>query len=362
MRRRPSPLALPIGDKAYDDTSTATILTSGLAGVLPNDVVSLVGGSAAFSDKNAATGKTVTITGFSLGGSDAGNYALTSTSATNTASINPLTLNVTTTGVDRAYDGTSVATVTYADNRLSNDVLVVSGSASFADPNVGTNKPVTVTNLAINGTDAGNYNLTATTASTSANITSVMLTVTADSYTRGVGATNPIFTASYTGFVNAEGTNILQGAPLPACSADTNSPEGSYAITITNGSLSATNYTFTFVNGTLTVVPANLLFSDDFTRDSDPLPLLPPWAVQSGNWTVTGGVLVGGTNNPMSYGYAYIDTNWTDYSVEAKIQLSSLGAFGGGIGGRLNAATGAHYAAWICPPDPAIRARLVRCA
>src|SRR5689334_7724654 len=60
-------------------------------------------------------------------------------------------------------------------------------------------------------------------------------------------------------------------------------------------------------------------------------------------------MLVGGTNDPLSYGFAFIDTNWTDYSVEGKIQFSATDAFGGGLGGRLNPATGAHYAAWIYP-------------
>src|SRR4051812_45381486 len=81
-------------------------------------------------------------------------------------------------------------------------------------------------------------------------------------------------------------------------------------------------------------------FSDDFLRGTDPGPLT-PWVVQSGVWTVTGGVLAGGTNPLFSYGFAFITNSWTDYAVQARIRLGA-GAFGAGIGGRLNPATGSH--------------------
>jgi hypothetical protein len=51
-----------------------------------------------------------------------------------------------------------------------------------------------------------------------------------------------------------------------------------------------------------------------------------------------------------SYGYVFhADDSWADYSVQGDVQFSSTNAFGGGIGGRLNPATGSHYAAWIYP-------------
>jgi VCBS repeat-containing protein len=93
------------------------------------------------------------------------------------------------------------------------------------------------------------------------------------------------------------------------------------------------------------------LFSDNFTRGSDPGPLT-PWIAQSGNWTVTGGALKAGTNTTMTYGNLYITNNWSDYSVQARMQFP-VGAFGGGLGGRVNTANGAHYAAWIYPENSA---------
>jgi len=53
-------------------------------GVVGGDSVSLSAGSAtgAFSDKNAGIGKTVTVSGFSVTGTDAGNYSLGQPAAT----------------------------------------------------------------------------------------------------------------------------------------------------------------------------------------------------------------------------------------------------------------------------------------
>ena len=51
----------------------------------------------------------------------AGNYAASST--TGTLSVNRATLTVTATGVNRVYDGSTGATVTLSDNRVSGDSL-----------------------------------------------------------------------------------------------------------------------------------------------------------------------------------------------------------------------------------------------
>ena len=90
-------------------------------------------------------GKAVTVNGITITGSDGGNYSLASTTATATANITPLSLTVGATGVNKVYDGTTVATVTLGDNRVAGDVFAdANSSASFADKNVGTGKAVTV--------------------------------------------------------------------------------------------------------------------------------------------------------------------------------------------------------------------------
>ncbi len=84
------------------------------------------------------------------------------------------------------------------------------------------------------------------------------LTLTADPQTRVVGAANPALTASSSGFVNGDTAQVLTGSPSCSTLATPSSPPGSYPITCAAGSLSAANYEFIFVDGTLTIVQARL--------------------------------------------------------------------------------------------------------
>ena len=56
---------------------------------LGSDDVSDSYSSAAFADKNVGSNKTVSVSGITLTGADAGNYQLASTNASTTASITP---------------------------------------------------------------------------------------------------------------------------------------------------------------------------------------------------------------------------------------------------------------------------------
>jgi hypothetical protein len=85
--------SITANNKVYDGTTAATIASRTLTGVIGGDAVSLVGGTATFSDKNVGNGKTVTATGLSLSGSAAGNYQVNSTANT-TANITPAPLSI----------------------------------------------------------------------------------------------------------------------------------------------------------------------------------------------------------------------------------------------------------------------------
>jgi hypothetical protein len=120
----------------------------------------------------------VSISGVSLSGADAGNYNLTSNSASSTANITARTLNLSYSGVNKVYDGDQLAAVTHSDDRLSGDALTLSQSASFADKNVGTGKTVNITGISLSGADASNYALPSNSASARADITAKVLTIT----------------------------------------------------------------------------------------------------------------------------------------------------------------------------------------
>ncbi|KAA3436099.1 YDG domain-containing protein [Rufibacter hautae] len=168
--------SIKAADKVYDGNATASITERNLAGVLSEDKVTYTGGTGTFSDKNVGTDKTVTSTGLSLTGVDAGNYTVNST-ATTLASITGRSLTVTASAQNKEYDGNTTATVTLSSNKLGSDIVTTAfTSATFADKNIGT-KAVTVAGITIEGLDAGNYTLVNTTATTTATITAKALTI-----------------------------------------------------------------------------------------------------------------------------------------------------------------------------------------
>jgi hypothetical protein len=132
-------------------------------------------------------------------------------------------------------------------------VSLSGGTASFDNQNVGTGKVVTVTELSLTGGAAGNYALDSDTVTASADITPATLIVTANNAARTYGLPNPPFTASYLGFVGGDTEEVLSGAPDLSTTATQASAPGSYPISAGQGSLSATNYLFSFVDGTLTI-------------------------------------------------------------------------------------------------------------
>jgi hypothetical protein len=133
------------------------------------------------------------------------------------------------------------------------DTTVVAGAAS-----------VTYTLPA--GTAADSYTIVATynpssnfTTSTNAatlTIGKANLTVTAEAKTRQYSDANPTFTVSYTGFKSPDTllTSDVNGAPTCTTTATPLvSPAASYPITCLIGTLSSNNYTFGFVDSSLTV-------------------------------------------------------------------------------------------------------------
>ena len=106
---------------------------------------SYVGGTATFDNKNVGTAKTVTVTGITLSGADAGNYTLNST-ATTTADITARDRDRRSVTADnKVYDGTTAATRHPLAHRRRRRRRREpdSGTATFANKNVGTGKTVT---------------------------------------------------------------------------------------------------------------------------------------------------------------------------------------------------------------------------
>ncbi|MGB9106213.1 MAG: YDG domain-containing protein, partial [Terriglobales bacterium] len=191
-------------NKVYNTTNVAA-LNLGSAAIIggastdtdnkfyTGDTVNLNTTSAAgnFANKNAGTAKAVTVTGLALTGTDAGNYSVSDASgATANITQKPITATAITAS-NKVYNANTVATLalgsaaitggaaTDTDNKFYNGDTVnlntTSAAGNFANKNVGTGKAVTITGLALTGTDAPNYSVSDASSAT-ANITAKPIT------------------------------------------------------------------------------------------------------------------------------------------------------------------------------------------
>lgn len=217
-------------DKVYDGNTTATLSgTAALTGIVGSDNVSLSGSPTAnFNDKKVGTDKPITVSGYSLTGTDAGNYTLTQPTGLK-ANITAKALTVTgAVAQDKVWDGTTAATITGAtlSGLISPDVVTISGGGTFAQSNAGNNIAVTA-GLTLGGTDAGNYSLTQPTG-LKANITKKAPTITTSAINILVGGnytlpgsnitsdSNGAFSYSITagGHATYDGASTLNGISL----------------------------------------------------------------------------------------------------------------------------------------------------
>ena len=238
--------------KVYGDLEPTLTWTA--SGLTNGDTVSVFTGAL-----DRATGENVGTYLIGLGDLDAGsNYTTVLDAAPVTFEITKRALTIAAHGVDRMYDGTDVATVTFTDNRLSGDTLSIAyGSALFDDRNAGTAKTINVTGISISGTDAGNYTFN-TTASTSADITQRSITVTAQANTKvadGNTSAAAIPAVSVSPIAAGDTAAFVETYDTPAASTGkTLTPSG-----VVNDGNSGLNYAYTFVpvaTGIITPGPA----------------------------------------------------------------------------------------------------------
>src|SRR5438477_619258 len=272
------------GDSSYATSSGATSLTVTPASlnVTANDMTRQYGIANPALDatitgfKNGETLGTSDVTGSASctttanSGSLVGNYTITCTAGSltshnytftfgsGTLHVTQAVLTVTADAKSKIYGaGNPAPTYTITGFVNGDPASVASGTANCA---------TTATILS----GVGGYPITCTQGTLSATnyafsfvggtvtVTQATLTVTADPQSRVYGAGNPALTYIITGFVNGDAASVVSGTANCSTTATLLSGVGGYSITCTQGTLSATNYTFGFVGGTLTVTQATL--------------------------------------------------------------------------------------------------------
>ena len=191
--------------------------------------------------------------GLSLTGSGASNYSLLPYTTATSWTVNPKTLTVTGLTVsNKVYDGTTTANFSVGTLGLSGIVgsdavqlSVGTVGVAFADKNVGTAKPLTLTGLGLSGSAAGNYTL-----GMSANITQLPSV----SWTGGATG-NWSNAANWTGGIIPEGPGNVGTVNIP--SGTTVTYDAGVPGSTTLGSVSS--------SGTVNMAAGNLATTGAFT-------------------------------------------------------------------------------------------------
>jgi len=237
------------------------VYTASYSGFVNSDTEAALGGSLSFSREP---------------GEDVGSYlitpsGLTSTNysisyATGALEITPADLLVTADNKTKVYgDADPAFSVSYAGFVNGDTEAALGGSLSFSrEPGEDVGSYL----ITPSGLTSTNYSISYATGALE--ITKADLLVTADNTAKVYGETDPAFTVSYAGFVNAD-TEAALGGSL-SLSRELGEDVGSYLITPSG--LTSTNYTISYATGTLEITPADLLVTaDNKTKvygDADP--------------------------------------------------------------------------------------------
>jgi hypothetical protein len=165
-----------------------------------------------------------------------------------TYGVNQISLGATaTSGLDVAYSVSSTSPAT------------VSGSGSSAVLNVTGAGTIAVTAAQAGGTSTAGIYAAATSVTQDVTVSNASLAVTADSLHMIYGASVPTLTYNTSGWVSSadqSSSTVVTGTPTLSTTATSTKDSGTYPITIDCSSMSSSDYTFTCVNGTMTITGA----------------------------------------------------------------------------------------------------------
>ncbi|MBN1990839.1 MAG: T9SS type A sorting domain-containing protein, partial [Bacteroidales bacterium] len=228
-------------------------------------------------DASALSG-TLAYTGNAATATNAGTYTITPQGVTSdnyeisfvngSLEIGRAPLTVTADDKAKTYDGGAFTAFTSTFSGFVNgeDDSVLGGALTY-------------TGAATTATNAGNYTITPqgvtsdnyeiTFVNGSLEIGKAALTVIADNKTKNEGEENPMFTFTYSGFIGNDTANDIDEQPTASTTATADSPAGEYPIILVGGM--DNNYTFTLVNGTLTVEEITYAISFTVTSKESPV-------------------------------------------------------------------------------------------
>lgn len=212
------------------------------------------------------------------------NYVLDGKSyLTGTFTIVPATLNLTASVTSLTYNGTSQ-------------------NLSYSVTGAGVDTNYSVSNTSY--TNAGSYTATLTKSSNNYvlgtstipwTISKAALTITSNNASMTYGSSLPTFGYTPSGFKGSDTSSVITGLVTHSTTGSSTANAGTYTITPNVAGLSATNYTFTAANGTLTINKATLTGVAS-TRTTTYNGDVQSVDITSINGTYTGSTSAGGAN------------------------------------------------------------------
>lgn len=254
--------------------------------------------------------------------------------------VNAATLTITADNVSISYGSTPTLTASYSGFVNTDSQNSVFSTSPTLTTTGGATSSVGTYTISVSGAVLNNSNYTITYVQGLLTITAATLTITADNQYKVQGTANPTFTVSYSGFVNSDSqASIVTTNATVNTTATTSSPVGSYTLTPSGAVLNSSNYTISYVNGTLTIVAASYDWTGaNGTSWTDPL-----------NWTVNGLAVSSypgsGTSDAVNIGVSSSYTSITNFPVitstlSNSISVLTVGSNGGAS--TLNINSGAN--------------------
>ncbi len=248
-----APLVVTADDatKMYGEADPA--FTAQFSGLVSGDGPDVLGGTLSFTTTATAASQ-VRDGGYSIvpGGLTSNNYAITYLPGTLTITAAPLT--ITAANQSMTY-GANLPRFTASYSGLVNgDTSASLGSPPTLTTTATSASPVGSYSINVRGAQDSDYSITY--APGTLTITPAPLTITAVDQTMIYGGTLPALTVSYSGLVNGDTPASLTTPPTLTTTATAANHVGSYAINV--GGAQDSNYTITYVAGTLTITPAPL--------------------------------------------------------------------------------------------------------
>jgi parallel beta-helix repeat protein len=248
LKVAPAALTIAVNNASKIYGAAPPTFTFGYTGFVNGDGVSSLATTPSASTAATAASPVGSYPVTASGAVDA-NYNITYTGGTVT--VTPAALTVTVNDASKVYAATLPAfTFSYSgfvngDNASSLNPAPSASTSATASSAVG-NYAITA-----GGAFDPNYNIAYLGGALS--VTPAKLKITVNNASRISGQANPVFAATYSGFVNGDTAASLTTQPSFSTTATKTSPAGTYPITA-SGAVDA-NYTMNYLGGTLTVHP-----------------------------------------------------------------------------------------------------------